>query len=177
MKKRWRSRKNSETVHEIPSSPDDYADGVSKYMEFHQLEPTEIGEMSFDIPETIVCVGSAQWVAYRSDKWTNKNENYIHEHEYGVKCYHADATEDEGDECDVPEWIYAAKTLVRLGDCLGYLYIGADGEPCEAMVEKPYPELYCTPDGNALIVVEDKCRLVALIWGGNLGVTARGIVG
>jgi len=39
------------------------------------------------------------------------------------------------------------------------------------------PELYTIPAGTALLVVEDKRHVAAIIWGGALGVECRGIVG
>ena len=149
--------------------PADLSDGVKKYMEFHQLEPKRISTFAFKIPKTMRRVGAAEWTAYRSSKWTGKKDNYIHEHSAGVHIYAS------GREYDVPLHIRDTKTLVRLGDCLGYDTKKFDDR--SAVEKSRYPSLYCTANGRALLVVEGRSKLIAMIWGGSLGVTARGIVG
>ena len=77
----------------------------------------------------------------------------------------------------MPARIRNAETLTALGlCCLGFSYDSGDGV-VEAKVTKPYPELYTIPSGHALIVVQAKRKVLALIWGGKLRVERRGIVG
>lgn len=159
--------------------PQDLDHGLQRYGAFHQLEPEQIGQFApgLQIPRHIYYVGEALWVTYRSDKWYgNKSYNYIHEHNHGVGCYRPDAVCD-GARVAVPVAIRSVQTLVRLGDCLGFAYRDQDSGSTEAKVKHPYPELYCTPDGHALLVIAGKSKLFAMCWGGNLGVFARGIVG
>jgi hypothetical protein len=67
-----------------------------------------------------------------------------------------------------------------LGKCLGYDFRDPkypDDDPIQAVAQDPLPELYCIPSGKVLLVVQDKRQLLAAIWGGALGVFARGIDG
>jgi hypothetical protein len=76
----------------------------------------------------------------------------------------------------VPAFIRDADSLVLLGDCLGFTYENEYGEAIEASATNPLPELYTIPSGRALVVVQSKRTVLALLWGGKLGVEARGIV-
>ena len=158
------------------------------FWEFHQLEPTKIyygtapagwknnppaPAINLKIPKTLKCAGEALWVGYASTKWTGKRVNYIHDHEGGVNCYRPDSGEYKE---EVPYAATKAKTVVRLGECLGFGY-DDNGKEVIGKVKKPYPELYCTPDGSVLLVIENKSKIIAMMWGGNLNVTSRGIVG
>ncbi len=156
---------------------------IEKFREFHQFEPRDIGKFAseFQIPKHAIFVGDARFVLYRSDKLnpgTGEDEgeiDYIHEHEDGVGLYRTDAV--EGPEHRVPDWLCACDQLVLLGDCLGYGYTDSAGSPVEAKSRPPLPELYTIPQGDALVVVQGKREVLALIWGGSLGVEWRGIVG
>ena len=156
---------------------------VHLYKEFHQFEPRKIGPFpkSFTVPHQAVCVGEALEVLYRSDKLnptTHEDEgmiDYIHEHDPGVRAYRTDQGAD-GPVRQVPKFIWGSKELVLLGSCLGYAYLDSEGDEIEAKVRTPYPELYSIPSGRALLVVQDKKKVLALIWGGRLGVEDRGIV-
>lgn len=157
--------------------------GVRKYIEFHQFEPRKIGRFHSDfiIPREARLAGPAVHVLYHSDKLnptTGKDEgwiDYVHDHKDGVNIYRTDVGFD-GPIRKVPRRIWNAPSLVRLGDSLGFAYRDEDGMEIEGKAKKPLPELYTTPDGKALIVVQSKRRVLALIWGGQLGVEARGIV-
>ena len=83
----------------------------------------------------------------------------------------------DGREIAVPSWLHGSEQLVLLGECMGYAYVDGDGAGVEAKSTAPLPELYTTPDGHALVVVQDKREVLALVWGGGLGVEWRGIVG
>lgn len=158
--------------------PADFSEGVNKFLEFHALEPSKVGEFakSFKIPKKTYRVGEAEWIAYRSTKWEGKHNSYMHEHELGVYTHRADAPNPGPYESVItPEWILEARTLIRLGDCLGFSYY--HNGSTEARMKRPYPELYCVPSGKALIIVVDKASVAVLLWGGMLDVTARGIVG
>lgn len=156
---------------------------VRKYVEFHQHDPTKIGSFHADleIPETAVCVGDAINVMYRSDKRnpsTGADEgwiDYIHEHSSGVKVYRCDPGA-HGISRDVPKWLRGVGGLAWLGDCIGFAFQDADGRTVEARGTTPLPELYADPSGRALLVIQGKRRILAMIWGGKLGVEPRGIV-
>jgi hypothetical protein len=162
-------------------------DAVAKYEEFHRYKPTEIGEFHADfvIPKTVLRVGPAKYTTYRSakvDPATLKKPrapvNYIHEHDAGVEVYlQVEADEQfDGVKVYVPEKFRNVDSLVCLGQNLGYAF-KYDGEVIEAEGVDPLPELYCVPSGECLLVIQDKREVIAMIWGGGLGVFARGIDG
>lgn len=158
----------------------DEEEAVEKFREFHRLEPHElVYDDTFEMPRRVRCMGPAKWVTYRSKKVIpdtmqrpRKPVDYIHEIESGVELYVPDGELDT----EVPEFILEAGSLTLLGQCLGFGF-EEDGKKSEAKGERPLPELYCTPDGRALIVVQGKRDILALIWGGELAVEGRGIVG
>ncbi|MBT8452986.1 MAG: hypothetical protein KJO40_13540 [Deltaproteobacteria bacterium] len=158
--------------------------GVRKYVEFYQFEPRKVGKFhsSFKIPSSAILVGQATRVLYRSDKLnptTGVDEgviDYFHDHKDGVKVYRVDR-DAEGPERRVPTFITGHKGLWRIGYCLGFSYTDHAGKAIKAEASDPLPELYALPSGKqALLVVQGKRRVLALIWGGNLRIEARGIV-
>jgi len=152
-----------------------------KYVQFHQHEPKKTGTFhpSLVIPETIICVGDAQNILYSSDKLnptTGEDEgwiDYIHKHDGGVKIY---MPRSDGTEHKVPASIRGVTELTWLGKCLGFSYRDIHGKACEAKGTEPLPELYTVPSGRALLVIQSRRTLLAMIWGGRLGVQPRGIV-
>lgn len=165
-----------------PADNDELAAAREKYEEFHRYEPKKEGSFpaSFKIPARLLCAGKGKFVTYRSAKVDpatlqkpRKPVDYIHEFNAGVHVYLADKNPDTS----VPETFRDVGALVKLGDCLGFCVIDSDGEEVEAVGKRPLPELYCTTDGKCLFVIQDKKEVVAAIWGGALGVFARGIDG
>ena len=177
-------------------SEDEQAEARDLYERFHRYPPTKIGEFEapFEIPTTVFRAGRALWTTYRSGKvdpatlkLPKKPVNYIHEHDAGVEVYltefHASSLHNAldidmtmMDEIFVPAEFANAEALVKLGDSLGYKFVYND-EEIEAEAVDPLPELYCTPDGKCLLVIQNKRELIAMIWGGALGVFPRGIDG
>lgn len=155
---------------------------IDKYVEFHQFDPYEIGEFArgFQIPHDVTLVGAGRYVLYSSDKLnpsTGEDEgfiDYIHEHKPGVRVYRPGVP---GRSRRVPGYIRDVSELVLLGECMGFGYDDGDGNEVAAEPDAALTELYAIPSGKALIVVENKRCVCALIWGGKLGVEARGIVG
>lgn len=154
----------------------DADDAIEKYKQFHRYDPKKIEEVDIEIPRRVRRLGPARDVLYRSakvDPATLKKPkrpvDYIHEHDAGVIAYACDGKADT----DVPDRFVTTDALVFLGKCLGFAL--RDGR--EAQVTSPLPDLCCTPDGKCLLVIEDKRRVVAMLWGGNLGVHPRGIDG
>jgi hypothetical protein len=153
------------------------------YRDFHKYDPKSIGQFpaSFSIPKTATCVGPAIHVLYRSSKFDPityakpaSSIDYIHEHKKGVKVYIIGS--DEGPERKVPQRIHAVDGLVSLGKCLGFAYVDQEGDQVDAECTGKV-ELYSVPSGTALLVIENKRKVLALIWGGKLRVEPRGIVG
>jgi hypothetical protein len=169
----------------------------SKYIQFHQHEPRKVGSFasSLVIPDQALWIGDAISVLYRSDKLnpeTGQDEgwiDYIHGDPKGrgaermtARVYRCDrrgrgsSSDDAGELATVPAWLRGAKELTWLGDCLGFSYTDLDGKKREAKGSGVLPELYTTPSGKALLVIQSKRSLLAMFWGGRLGVEPRGIV-
>lgn len=161
----------------------DVKKAVAIYEGFHRFEPRKVGEFhpSFKLPSRVNKQGESIDVLYRSDKVDpetlkkpRRALDYIHEHDSkGVFTY---LPRGPGELVEVPDWIRDTKALAKLGDCLGFKF-KRDGKTVTAKGKKPLPELYCTPNGRALIIVQDKRDVLALVWGGKLDVEPRGIVG
>lgn len=160
----------------LSAKPKDLTAGLRRFETFHKLSPNNVGQ--FDarlvIPREVNVVGQAAFTCYRSNKWTKKSCDYIHDHEAGVKVGRLD---EPGKRTALPSWLVESTTLVRLGYSLGFGYTDASGDLVEAEVAKPLPELFCDPSGRALIIVAGRKEIVAIFWGGYLDVTPRGIVG
>ena len=151
---------------------------LDKYREFHRYDPHKVGEMrGLKLPTRMRQAGVAKWVTYRSMKTDpetlvrpRKPVDYIHEHDAGVHVYLpvlGPGTVDVPQQLRDPDL-----ALVLLGKCLGFKF-----DETEAEATAPLPELYCTPDGKVLLVIQSKRDLLAAMWGGGLGVFARGIDG
>ncbi len=157
-------------------------DAVEMYTRFHRLEPTDIGEFaaSMEFPARVRKLGKATWVTYRSgkvDPETLKKPHgtldYIHEHDAGVETFDLQGKADT----DVPSFIRKTEALCRLGELLGFGWKDGEDVEREAESKTPLPVLYTIPSGKALVVVQDMREILAIMWGGGLGVEGRGIVG
>lgn len=154
------------------------------FVEFHQFEPTDIGEFSvaFKIPEHVYHVGEAKKMYYASNKLnpeTSEDEgwiHYVHDHEGDVGMHLVDDASG-GEPVVVPAWIRDVDALVRIGDCEGFEFVDLDDELVEAKGTKPLPEWYAIPSGRALLIVQSKRHVIAILWGGDLDVEWRGVVG
>jgi hypothetical protein len=155
------------------------------YEEFHKYASTRIDEMhsSFHVPDYATCVGPALYVLYRSSKLDpftyavpDKPIDYIHEHKNGVKIYVVNS--EDGPDRKVPLKIQNVQKMTFLGKCLGFGYIDEEGDEVEVSASGKV-ELCAVPyrQGHALIVVEGRRKVLALVWGGKLRVEPRGIVG
>lgn len=160
----------------VRRNPEDRDEAVGKYKEFHRYDPRTVEEVEISIPRSVRKLGAAKHVLYRSGKvdpsTLRKPKNpvdYIHEHDAGVDVYACDGAADT----DVPDEFRRISAVVKLGKCLGFAL--KDGAEAEATT--PMPDLCCTPDGTCLLVVQDKHKVLYMIWGGALGVFARGIDG
>lgn len=168
-----------------PIAPDREA-ALERYKAFHRFDPKDIGEFpsSFKIPAKMKRVGPAKWTTYRSGKVDpatlkrpKRPVNYIHEHDAGVHVYvPVDDKEFAGETVSVPTDFRDVTALAMLGESLGFC-VQVDDDEIEAENEGKLPELYCSSDGKCLYIIEDKRELVAMIWGGALGVFPRGIDG
>lgn len=160
-------------------------EALDKYKEFHRHEPERVGAFAqgFHIPEQAIRVGDARYVLYRSDKVDpetlrrpRRPIDYIHEHNAGVGTYLPVPFRGSPGPRAVPSKFFEVDSLVRLGICLGFAF-SRDGVDHEFEAVAPMPDLYCTTDGRCLLVIQSKRQVLAMMWGGALGVFARGIDG
>lgn len=154
-------------------------EAIDKYEEFHRHAPKKMGAFSrsFRIPASVRRAGSGRWVTYQSDKVDpetlrrpSKPVDYIHQHDAGVNVYLP------GKGVTVPREFVEVDALVKLGTFLGFCYVER-GKELEVAGVRPMPELYCNPKGTCLYVIQSKREVLAMIWGGALGVFSRGIDG
>lgn len=166
--------------------PSEAEEAVDKYVEFHRLDPRKIGTFpeSFVIPARMAELGTANAVMYRSDKVDPETlrrpahaVDYIHEHDAGVMTYVRAADAPGARSVAVPPEFRDVAALTRLGKFLGFFYIDGAGEKQEARATQPLPDLYTVPSGKCLLVIQSRREVLAMSWGGGLGVFARGIDG
>lgn len=168
-----------------PDIDEDAEEAIEKYREFHRYDPKKIiVGRGFAIPSRMYRAGKALFVTYQSGKVDpetlrkpNRPVNYIHEHDAGVVTYLSRAVDTDGVSVDVPERFRRVPALTRLGFNLGFAFETADGDKREARATRPYPDLYTTPCGKCLLVIQNRKTVLAMMWGGGLGVFARGIDG
>lgn len=153
---------------------------VKMYKTFWRMEPKKLGEFhaSFKIPSKVKEMGAGHSIMYRSLKTDpetlekpKKPVDYIHHFDAGVFMYGPSSSGD----VSVPSWITDVTSLTLLGSCLGWeIKVGNKIREAEGIA--PLPELYTIPNGRALLVIQDKREVLAVFWGGDLGVEGRGIV-
>lgn len=152
-----------------------------KFEEFHRHPPAKIFTGKTKMPTRVRELGPALFVLYASTKNdpdtgkpVKEAVRYIHEHDSaGVTTY----TPVSSGGVEVPAFIRECEAVVLLGTCMGYAWTDEKtGKEREAK-PRPRPELYTTPCGRALLVIQDRREVIAMVWGGALGVEARGIVG
>ena len=127
------------------------------------------------VPERMPYPGPCRWVTYRSDKWKNGTHDYIHTiTSYPrVKCVMAG---EDYPTVKVPLAVRNATTLTQIGlRALGFAFEYDDDE-YEAKVPAG-TEWFWSQTARALYLIQNKRKLIAVIWGGNLNVEPRGIVG
>jgi hypothetical protein len=127
------------------------------------------------IPERMPCPGPCRWVTYRSDKWNDGTHDYIHTiTSYPrVKCAMAG---ENYPTVKVPAKVRNATTLTQIGlRALGFAFEYDDDE-YEAKVPAG-TEWFWSQTARALYLIQNKRKLVAVIWGGKLNGEPRGIVG
>jgi hypothetical protein len=127
------------------------------------------------IPERMPSPGPCRWVTYRSDKWNNGTHDYIHTiTSYPrVKCAMAG---ENYETVKVPAKVRNATTLTQVGlRALGFAFEYDDDE-YEASVPAG-TEWFWSQTARALYLIQNKRKLIAVIWGGKLNVEPRGIVG
>jgi hypothetical protein len=127
------------------------------------------------VPERMPSPGPCRWLTYRSNKWNDGTHDYIHTiASYPrVKCAMAG---ENYPTIKIPAKVREATTLTQIGlRALGFAFEYDDDE-YEAKVPAG-TEWFWSQTARALYLIQNKRKLVAVIWGGNLNVEPRGIVG
>jgi len=174
------------TYRKNPSDTIESEAALEKYLEFHRYGAKHLDTVDIKIPEFVYKGGKGIWVTYRSSKVDpstlvrpKKPVDYIHEFNAGVTVYRTDAGAGR-ERVAVPAEFRQVGALVKLGMCLGFSYKGPEGA-VEAQSSRPMPELACCinerGESKCLYVIQGRERVLAMIWGGALGVFARGIDG
>jgi hypothetical protein len=150
---------------------------VGVYEGFHAYDSDEVGMLDIDIPASVLYGGPATWVTYASDKWEDRSHDYIHTITSQPRVFCGLAGAGAGRRRKVPNKIRKTTVLAQLGlRALGFAFIGPDGDELEVRCPRG-TRWFWSPQGKALLAVEKKKRLLAVIWGGKLDVEPRGIVG
>ena len=151
---------------------------VEIFEDFHDFDVRNVGQFaaSVRIPPRVHLGGKCQWVTYRSDKWGKGTYDYVHDITSFPKVRVGLVQQQTGKTVKVPQRIQSTETLTFIGRALGFGYMDDDGEEVEAKAKRGY-EWYWSTTGKALILIASKRRVHAVVWGGALNVTRRGIVG
>lgn len=171
---------------------------IKRYETFQQKAPRAIVRVQHDIPASVIPVGDALSVMYRSSKWTKEGENevdvdYKHRHEAsedreyavrkGVRLYeNARLASAETKRNGRPQKLACPSAWARLGYCLGvFVRRDDDGEIHEVNPRKTW--LLSAPDGHLLAIYSPKPQpngdvgFLCLLSGGKLRVLKEGIDG
>lgn len=159
---------------------------IAAFRRFHSRDWRGEGDFhaDFDIPAQMTCAGHMLDTAYESDKLnpsTGEDEGWIaynHKHDKNVMIAVPTRRSDQH-MVAVPDWIRRETELVWLGTCLELKYQELEtGRTAMLEGTNPKPDIFFTPKAGraALLVVQSKRRLMAIIWGGKMQVQRRGIV-
>jgi hypothetical protein len=159
---------------------------------FHRNDESVICLERLDWPEEAFLLGEAMRTLYESDKWHKPGETtqYFHDHDPGrvrflvpgLEARQYGGLESAEMPCGWPEEV----TLI--GECIGFVVRPVDTGKVTEGIMKGRNILVCSPDGwldprqpqrvfLAIINMQGKGRVEAVIEGGNLRITAHGIEG
>jgi hypothetical protein len=131
------------------------------------------------IPAELPLGGPVTWLTYRSDKWNDGTHEYIHKITSQPHVRVA-IPGHPGTPVRIPQKIRDAVTLSQIGmRALGFAYKDPSqgDEEVEAKIRGGKAAWYWSPTAKALYLIENRSKLLAVIWGGKLDVEPRGIVG
>jgi hypothetical protein len=179
---------------------------MDRYETFHAKKPIRIAELDHELPEEWVCVGDANAVMYRTDKWHSDgdDEDYKHLHDKGddkpyefrkgVRFYEPAAEYRKSrvkgggpigkrrlKEQGLP--VSRPRALTLLGYCLGAFVHSHDDPDVEYEVNPRGCYLFSSPSGNMLAIYspdeqpDGSSGFLAIMAGGNLRVLKDGIDG
>lgn len=155
------------------------------YEMWHQKHPEEVKEVSVDWPDVVYCIGRAEEIIYKSDKWEKKNDFFTYFHVFDTRPYvYCSKKSDLMDFAnnrkrsvsrllnvrDLKNTPVAAPYLAKTVQLTLSLNNG-DGTTLHL---RNHPALCCTLDKKTLIVCLKDDLL--FINGGKMSVTERGIV-
>lgn len=155
---------------------------VDKYREFNSFDPKELVYVDGSpIPKRLRKLGVSEQITYDSMKVIpdngvrpRKKQGYFHDHETPKpNTYEPDPNGD----VETPDFIAECDALALIGDFINFKFTDADGNLVTGKASRPAPQIYCTPNGRALLVIQSKKTVLAIIYGGDLTVESRGIVG
>jgi hypothetical protein len=171
---------------------------LARYETFQQKAPRAVVRVTHDVPASVIPVGDALSVMYRSSKWTKDGEDevdvdYKHRHEpsenreyavqKGVRLYeNARFASAETKRNGRTQKLACPSAWARLGYCLGvFVRRDDDGEIHEVNPRKTW--LLASPDGHTLAIYSPKPQsngdvgFLCLLSGGKLRVLKEGIDG
>lgn len=156
---------------------------------WHQKEPREVVEATYDFPEEVVPVGKAQRILYSSDKWEEDGDFYTYFHDFDShptvyapsKSAWAKKRANKGTRAkplDVAHTLKMAHVddelqLPLLAKTLELIIVDAEGKKQSRKFKGETP-LCCTSDLKTLVVLASDGPII--IRGGQMVVTERGIV-
>jgi hypothetical protein len=154
---------------------------------WHQKEPREMVETTYDFPEEVVPVGKAQRILYSSDKWEEDGDFYTYFHDFDSHpMVYAPSTsswakkrENRGSRpLDVArtlkmEHVDDELQLPLLAKTLELIIVDGEGKKQSRKFRGQTP-LCCTSDLKTLLVLASDGPII--IRGGQMVVTERGIV-
>lgn len=157
--------------------PPQFRSAKKLFEDFHSFEMRGSGRFRKEIriPDRVPVIGPCKYVTYRSDKWNDGTHEYIHKITSFPRVKMAVIGADAPDRA-VPKRVCDAVTVSLIGGALGFAAELPDGDE----VEGTFPaktEWYWSPTGKALYAINNKTRLLAVVWGGDLEVEPRGIIG
>jgi hypothetical protein len=149
------------------------------FEDFHQYDVSDTAAFpeSLVIPETVHYPGPCVYVTYLSDKWNDGTHPYIHEIESFPRVNVGLVGGRLEQNKRVPKRVCDNTTVVQLKKkALGYSYMEPDTDKQIELTVRNC-EWFWHPQGKALLLIRNKRKLVAIIWGGKLDWKPEGLVG
>lgn len=155
---------------------------------WHQKEPREVVQATYDFPEELVPAGKAQRILYSSDKWEEDGDFYTYFHDFDSHptVYAPSGSEwaktrenrgrsstlDVARALSVPD-VNSQIHLPLLAKTMELIIVGLDGKKKSRKFRGETP-LCCTSDLKTLLILASGGPII--IRGGKMVVTERGIV-
>ncbi|MHC4175882.1 MAG: hypothetical protein ACYSWU_00135 [Planctomycetota bacterium] len=162
----------------MPSCPPGFRRAIRLFEDFHAYDVKDAKRLpsSVAIPTSVYYAGPCVYVTYRSDKWKDGTHDYVHDIESFPRVVVGLVGQKTSRKRRVPKRICDNTTLVGLNKkALGFGYRGGDGELVDATAAGC--KWYWHPQGKALLLIRNRRKLVAIIWGGELDWKPQGLVG